>query len=138
MRSLRGGAAAAELAALPRAEIAFNYLGQLDQALPAAAPFTAAGEPRGAERSPRGRRPHLVEISCSVALGVFRSTWTYDSLRLEEAEVRRLAAAFLAALRDTVAHCRSRQGIEYTPADFPEAALSEQLLARALAEIEQE
>jgi non-ribosomal peptide synthase protein (TIGR01720 family) len=138
LRYLRGGAPAAELAALPQAEIAFNYLGQLDQALPAAAPFAAAAESRGAERSPRGRRPHLVEIGCSVAFGVFRSTWTYDSVRLAEAEVRLLADAFLAALRDTVEHCRSRQGIEYTPADFPEAALSEQLLARALAEIEQE
>ena len=135
LRYLRAGAARAELAALPQPEIAFNYLGQLDQALPAEAPFAPAYEPRGPEQSPRARRRHRLEISAVIVGGVFRTTWTYDPARFASAEVEPLAAAFLAALRDTVEHCRSRQGSEHAPADFPLAGLDAELLARALAEI---
>src|SRR6202035_5272515 len=135
LRYLRGAAAAADLAALPQPEIAFNSLGQLDQALPVGAPFVPASEPRGAEQSPRAVRSHRLEINAHVAGGMFRATWTYDSACLSRQEVEALGAAFLAALRDTLEHCRLRRGIEYTPADFPEVELSEQQLARALAEI---
>jgi amino acid adenylation domain-containing protein/non-ribosomal peptide synthase protein (TIGR01720 family) len=136
LRYLRAGAAAAELAALPRPEIAFNYLGQLDQALPAGAPFVPAVESRGPEQSPRAHRPHRLEIGAAVVGGAFRTNWTYDPARLSREEVEPLAAAFLAALREIIEHCRRRQGIEYTPADFPEAGLDAELLARALAEID--
>ncbi|HVR07522.1 MAG TPA: condensation domain-containing protein, partial [Thermoanaerobaculia bacterium] len=135
LRYLRAGAARAELAALPQPEIAFNYLGQLDQALPAEAPFAPAYESRGPEQSPRARRRHRLEISAVIVGGVFRTTWTYDPARFASAEVEPLAAAFLAALRDTVEHCRSRQGSERAPADFLGAGLDAELLARALAEI---
>jgi amino acid adenylation domain-containing protein/non-ribosomal peptide synthase protein (TIGR01720 family) len=138
LRYLRTAAAAARVRALPRAEIVFNYLGQLDQALPEGAPFGPAREARGPEHSPRNRRPHLLEVSGSIAGGVFQTTWTYGSHRLEREEVAGLANAFLDSLRDLIRHSRSRQTLDYTPADFPEVDLTEEQLALALGEIDRE
>ncbi len=136
LRYLRADRAAAEVRALPRAEIVFNYLGQLDQALPEGAPFASAREARGPEQSPRGRRPYLLEVSGSIAGGVFETTWTYGAQLLAREEVVGLATAFLGSLKDIIRHSRSRQAIAYTPADFPEVTLTEEQLALALGEIE--
>jgi len=65
-----------ELAATPPSEVLFNYLGILDQALPAGAPFTAAEESPGGLRGPRGRRAHLLELNAAVADGRLRMTWS--------------------------------------------------------------
>ncbi|MEA2602871.1 MAG: hypothetical protein QOF89_3863 [Acidobacteriota bacterium] len=138
LRYLRTDSAAARVRALPRAEIVFNYLGQLDQALPEGAPFALAHEARGPEHSPRNGRPYLLEFNGSIAGGVFQTTWTYGSHLLGHEEVTGLAEAFLDSLRDIVRHGRSRQAIAYTPADFPEVALTEEQLALALGEIDLE
>ena len=133
---LRDDAAAAALRSLPRAEVVFNYLGQLDQALPEDTPFALAPERKGALQSPRNRRIYPLEIAASVGGGTFRTTWTWGADVLAEATVEGLAHAFLESLRDIVAHCRSRQGVEYSPTDFPDVDLTEEQLARALAEID--
>src|SRR5262249_11690226 len=129
---------ASELRGLPRPEMVFNYLGQLDQALPEGAPFAPAAESCGPLQSPRNLRPHPLEIAAGVARGRFHTVWTWGAGVLADAGAGELAEAFVAALRELVAHCRTRQSIAYTPTDFPDVHLSAEDLARALAEIELE
>ncbi|HEY2739806.1 MAG TPA: condensation domain-containing protein, partial [Thermoanaerobaculia bacterium] len=138
LRYLRTDATAGPVRELPQAEIVFNYLGQLDQALPEDAPFLPASESRGLEQSPRDRRPYLLEVSSRVVGGRFQTTWTYGSRLLAREEVAGLVEAFIDALRDCIRNCREPQDIEYTAADFPNVILTEEQLARALSEIELE
>ncbi len=138
LRYLCTDATAGPVRELPQAEIVFNYLGQLDQALPEDAPFLPASESRGLEQSPRDRRPYLLEVSSRVVGGRFQTTWTYGSRRLAREEVAGLVEAFIDALRDCIRNCREPQDVEYTAADFPNVILTEEQLARALSEIELE
>jgi non-ribosomal peptide synthase protein (TIGR01720 family) len=105
---------AARLAALPAAEVSFNYLGRLDQALAARSPFRIAPESAGPTAGRGGRRSHLLEINGLVVGGVLRFDWSY-SPRLHRAEtVERLARAHTAALRRWIARARDAQAVADT------------------------
>jgi amino acid adenylation domain-containing protein/non-ribosomal peptide synthase protein (TIGR01720 family) len=130
---LRYLAGSRELSELPAAEISFNYLGQLDAALPAAALFEQAPEPAGAVRSPRGARSHLLEVSGSILDGRLEMEWTYSESLHRRQTIERLAQGFLEDLRALLAHCRGGAGFGYTPSDFPLAALDQEALDRLLA-----
>ncbi|HKH47664.1 MAG TPA: condensation domain-containing protein, partial [Thermoanaerobaculia bacterium] len=118
------------LRALPRAEVLFNYLGQLDQVLPAESPFQPAPEPPGPPCDPRERRGHLLEINSLVADGCLRVDWTYGAGLHERATVEALAAAFLAELRGLIACCLAPGAGGCTPSDFPLAGLGQAELDR--------
>jgi non-ribosomal peptide synthase protein (TIGR01720 family) len=104
------------LAALPAAEVSFNYLGQLDLALPAEAPFVLAGESAGPVQSSAARRRHLIDVTCQVAGGRLTCEWTYSAKIHREATVRALADRFLGALRELATPVTEAA---YTTADFP-------------------
>jgi amino acid adenylation domain-containing protein/non-ribosomal peptide synthase protein (TIGR01720 family) len=119
----------------PPPEVSFNYLGQLDAALPAGAPFAAAAEPPGRARSPRATRDHLLDVGAAVSGGRLRVTWLYGEGLHRRSTVAAWAARFLAVLRELIAHCLSRAESRlggYTPADFPLAELSQSELDRLL------
>ena len=59
----RDRAIAESLAAMPQAEICFNYLRQFDQALPQSSWFSLAPEPSDSTRSPLASRRHLLDIN---------------------------------------------------------------------------
>ncbi len=46
-----------------------------------------------------------------------------------------MGAAFLEALREIIAHCRSPEAVGYTPSDFPDVELSQEEIEALLAEI---
>ena len=127
--------AAAALRRLPPAEIAFNYLGQLDTVLSAGSSLAAAGESSGLPRSPETRRSHALELNAMVAGGCLTCDWTYSERVHRRDGVERLAAGFLDALRDLIAHCRSPEAGGYTPSDFPDLQLSQDQLDGILEEI---
>ncbi|HYN84436.1 MAG TPA: amino acid adenylation domain-containing protein [Pyrinomonadaceae bacterium] len=126
---------AARMRALPRAQILFNYLGQLDQALPEGAPFAVAGESTGPAQSPRGRRPYLIEINGGIAEGRLSLDWTFGTRVHRRETVEALARGFIEALRAVIAHCRADEVGGYTPSDFPQARLNQQNLDSLLAKI---
>ena len=98
---------AARLAALPAAEINFNYLGQLDQALGGESPFRPAAESAGPAAGPGGRRSHRLEINGFVAAGELRFDWAY-SPNLDRAEtVLGWAREHMEALRRWIARSRA-------------------------------
>ena len=127
---------AARLAALPRAEVSFNYLGQFDELSSDSSTFAIGSETPGPNRSLRAMRTHLIDVSASVVGGSLHLFWTYSQNLHEHATVERLALEYLDALRVLVAHCLSPEAGGYTPSDFPEAGLSQHELDALLAEIE--
>ncbi|MEP7122426.1 MAG: non-ribosomal peptide synthase/polyketide synthase [Byssovorax sp.] len=129
LRYLReGDAISAELAALPQAEVSFNYLGQLDQALPESSPFRWARESSGPTHSPRARRRYLLDFNGSVSKGVLTVRFLYSDAVHERESVERLAARYLDDLRGLIAHCLSPDAGGYTPSDFQQEELTQDVI----------
>ena len=112
-----------ELRDLPQAQVSFNYLGQLDQSLPANSFIAGAAAAPGNTRSPRGRRSYLFEIDGSVVDGRFSLQWIYSEQCHERATVERLAHNYITALREIIANRDSEAARAYTLSDFPLAKL---------------
>jgi non-ribosomal peptide synthase protein (TIGR01720 family) len=127
--------AAEELRRVPRPEISFLYLGQLDQAIAANSPFSPAKESRGATASPRARRSHLLSVSSFVAEGQLNLDWTYSENIHASATIERLAGDYLQALGELIEHCLGASMGGYTPSDFPDAELGQEELDRLLADL---
>jgi non-ribosomal peptide synthase protein (TIGR01720 family) len=118
---------------LPRPEIGFNYLGQVDQAMGATTAFRLADESVGESQSPRAHRAHRIEINGSVAGGRLQFGWSCE--RDQRARIEQLASAYLTRLRELIAHCRQSEAGGYTPSDFPDAGLNQSELDALLAEV---
>lgn len=135
LRYLRGGDdAISKLRLIQRPEISFNYLGQLDQALPEKTPFALAPESSGPNRSSRGERTHLFEISGRVIGGRLRVDWTYSENSHRAETVRGVTESYIGWLRKLISHCISPEAAGYTPSDFPLARLDQEELDRTLAD----
>jgi amino acid adenylation domain-containing protein/non-ribosomal peptide synthase protein (TIGR01720 family) len=128
LRYLREDERAATLARAPAAEVSFNYLGQVDQALPPDAPFRWAEGPTGPLRSPRGRRRYLVDVNARVVEGRLHVWFAYSEDRHRRESVEALGARFVAALRVLVEHCLSPEARGHTPSDFADANLSQEAI----------
>ena len=123
-------AVADAMTALPRPQVSFNYLGQLDTALPAEALFALAAEPIGPERSPRNPRRYRLEVNVRVAGGRLQAAFVYGRDQYPEAQIAELAGSFLAELRRLIAHCADPRAGGRTPSDFPLAELDQARLDR--------
>ncbi|HEY2739790.1 MAG TPA: condensation domain-containing protein, partial [Thermoanaerobaculia bacterium] len=117
----------------PRAEVLFNYLGQLG--LLEAGTFAPVAEPVSATLDPGGRRSHRWVVNCWVAAGRLESEWSYSKNLEESAEIRRLADAFIAELRALIDHCLKPGAGGYSASDFPEAELSEKELHKLMTKL---
>jgi len=133
LRELAEGEAAEGLRALPRPEVVFNYLGQLDASVAAGRLFRPAPEPPGPTRHPGQRRAHALEINAAVSGGRLRTTWTYGRGRHRAATIEALAGRFLAALAELVELCAAASPAALTASDFPLAGLAQRELERLLA-----
>jgi amino acid adenylation domain-containing protein/non-ribosomal peptide synthase protein (TIGR01720 family) len=128
LRWMRDDARSAEIAALPAAEVSFNYLGQVDQALPEASPLRGARESAGPTHSPRALRGHLLDVNASVLTGRLVVRWTYSENRHERSTIEALADSFAKALRALIDHCLSPGAGGATPSDFQEENLTQDLI----------
>jgi natural product biosynthesis luciferase-like monooxygenase protein/amino acid adenylation domain-containing protein/non-ribosomal peptide synthase protein (TIGR01720 family) len=113
------------LAGLPAAELSFNYLGQVDEALAGNGMLALAPEGMGPQRGLRNRRPYLLELVGAVVDGRLRMTWMYGESLHHRASIERLAADFLVRLRELIAHCQSPEAGGHTPSDFPLAKVKQ-------------
>ena len=113
-----------------RAEVSFNYLGQLDQAMPESAPLAPTIESTGPAQSSAGERSHVFSVSCGIVGGQLWVWWTYSRQRHERSTVERLASQFLRALRASIAHCLSPGVGGCTPSDFPLVRLDQATVDR--------
>ena len=112
-----------ELAALPRAELCFNYLGQVDHTLGADALFALVDASTGPGSSPRGHRAHLIDINAIVTGGRLRVTWVYSGKVHRRATIVQQAEVFLTQVRALLAHCLSPAAGGHTPSDFAHVQL---------------
>jgi amino acid adenylation domain-containing protein/non-ribosomal peptide synthase protein (TIGR01720 family) len=128
LRYLRGGLPSLALEAMPAAEISFNYLGQIDQALPDDSTFTRARESSGPAHSPKARRRYLLDVAANISAGALRVRFAYSEARHDKATIERLAERFLTELRALIAHAISPEAGGYTPADFPRSPLSQEII----------
>jgi non-ribosomal peptide synthase protein (TIGR01720 family) len=136
LRYLRGDMqVAANLRALPQAEVSFNYLGQFDQVLPEPSPFCLAWEPVGPTRSLRGTRTRLLEVIGLVAGGQLQWQWVYSENVHRRATIERLAEGYVEVLRMLMTHCQSPEAGGYTPSDFPLLKLDQQKLDQIIAKV---
>ncbi len=115
-----------------RPEVAFNYLGRFDSALPPKSRFALALEPPGLTRSPRGLRRHVLEVTVIAAEEKLRFDWTFSRALHRRETVVRLASATLSSLRSLIAHCLDPSAGGYTPSDFALAGLSQAQLDQIL------
>jgi len=137
LRYLREGeAVAARLAAMPQAEVSFNYLGQFDMALPEGSGFAFARESPGPSYSPRATRAYALDVQASVRGGRLRTRFAHGAGRFEPGEVEALAARFLSSLRALIAHCLSPTAGGYTPSDFARAGLTQEDIGDLLEQLE--
>jgi non-ribosomal peptide synthase protein (TIGR01720 family) len=91
-------AGSAKLRALPKAEVSFNYLGQVDQTLTGSFRFKPAREYSGPSRTNTGERAHLIDITARVVEGEFKATWTYSENLHDRATIDQLARSFIIEL----------------------------------------
>ncbi len=146
----RGDDVGARLAAMPQAEVIFNYLGQFDlpgSAEPAPPSPSAlvsgeaaaksssarglarpAREPSGPALNPRATRTHLLEIVGSVTGGRLHLRFTYSEARHRAATIEAFAAGFIEALRGLIAHCLSPEAGGATPSDFQNASVTQDMI----------
>ena len=116
-------------------EVAFNYLGQFDQAVAATPHFRALGEGGGMERSPASHRSHLLEFSAKILGGRLLVECGYSEKRHTRATAEKLVRDFLEELQAIVAHCRTRKTSTYTPSDFRDVALSQEDVDQMMEEL---
>jgi non-ribosomal peptide synthase protein (TIGR01720 family) len=101
-----------ELQNLPQPEIAFLYLGRIDQAMPHSSFIRPISEPIGPFAAAAGRRAHFIEIHALVTQGRLEMRWTYSKNLHRQATIESLAHHCMETLRALVARCCSGDSLE--------------------------
>ncbi len=114
-----------ELAGRPTPEVSFNYLGQVDAQLAAAALLAPAAEAIRGTESPGAPRSHLLDVSGLVLGERLRLDLTYSTELHRAATIEGLAADLRDEIAALVDHCMAPEAGGYTPADFPLARLGQ-------------
>ncbi|MDY7093718.1 MAG: amino acid adenylation domain-containing protein [Acidobacteriota bacterium] len=117
------------------AEISFNFLGQLDQALPEGRLLEPSTENLGLAVSPDRQREHLLQIDAQILGDRLEVEWTFSSGVLRRASVERVASDFVAALRTLMDHCLTPEAGEVQAEDFGLADFDDDDLAAALDQV---
>ncbi|WP_354683022.1 amino acid adenylation domain-containing protein [Cupriavidus necator] len=114
----------AALAAVPRPQVVFNYLGQLDASFADDAPWRLSDAATGASQDPAAPLSHPVSVSGQVVDGQLRLTLAFSRARHRAATIRQLADALRTELEAVISHCTSG-ATGFSPADFPLARLTQ-------------
>ncbi|MEM7349767.1 MAG: amino acid adenylation domain-containing protein [Acidobacteriota bacterium] len=119
LRYLKDAPAAGALAARRKPEILFNYLGQLDVALPPDALLTPIDEPSGPPRAPGAQRRHPIELNASVIGDRLRLECRFPSRRLSPDLAKTLSRGWLDHLSTLVDDATRSVKRGVAPADAP-------------------
>ena len=113
------------MAALPSAQVTFNYLGQFDHSFGTDALFHPLEESAGLAHDPDAPLPNELSIDSQVYGGELVLRWTFSRERHDQQVIRDLAEAYLAELHSLIAHCLQDDAGGLTPSDFPLARLTQ-------------
>jgi amino acid adenylation domain-containing protein/non-ribosomal peptide synthase protein (TIGR01720 family) len=112
------------IAALPQAQVVFNYLGQLDASFTADSLWLLADEPVGDLIDPDMPQTHELAINCHVSRGELCIDINFSSACYIHATMTAFGQRLLAELSAVIDHCTS--GINaVTPSDFPLTQISQ-------------
>jgi amino acid adenylation domain-containing protein/non-ribosomal peptide synthase protein (TIGR01720 family) len=114
------------LAALPRAQVAFNYFGSAG----AAGPFDRAPEASAPWISPRAQPLHSMELNVLLVGEELHAAFAVDSVAGDESTARRLADQFIDELRAIATHSVQPDAGALTPTDVGSLALDQATLDR--------
>jgi len=124
----------AQLQGQVKAEVSFNYLGQMDQSITRSSMFAPARESSGPNHSPEAERTHQLSISGGVFAGALHMRWSYSRERFQHETITRVAHLYIEELRSLISHCLRDDAGGFTPSDFPEAELSQKEIDDLIAE----
>jgi amino acid adenylation domain-containing protein/non-ribosomal peptide synthase protein (TIGR01720 family) len=130
LRYLGPAAERERIAALPGAQVSFNYLGKLDPA-GALEAFAPSSRTPGRLRADDAPRDHLIEVGAFVMNGELVLEWLYSEEIHERATIERLADEYVRVLEELHAN-RERPAAAFAPSDFPRAAVDDAGLAGLL------
>jgi non-ribosomal peptide synthase protein (TIGR01720 family) len=114
-----------KLSEMPRAEIIFNYLGQLDALVGEPRLFKIAGESSGRASADENRRMYLLDVNAMVVQGKLQVNWSYSEKLHRRETIEKLAYRYIQCLREVIVHCRSEEAGGFTPSDFPAANMTQ-------------
>ncbi|KWN72175.1 non-ribosomal peptide synthetase [Burkholderia ubonensis] len=123
------------LAALPNADILFNYHGQLDTVLQRSDGWSPAAEDLGSLRSERSLRTHLFEIVAAVSNGRLHVDWSYSERIHQRQTVENLAAHFKDRLIDFAASVPDT-GWDNVEDSYPLSSLQQGILFHSLYDLD--
>src|SRR5262249_49274531 len=106
-------------------QLLFNYLGQFDQVTRGSRLFAFAPEPTGPWHAASGRRTHALEVLAQIRDGKLRAEWIFGKKQMARADIERMTADFIRALRTIIGHCRRADAGGRTPSDLPLLGLSQ-------------
>jgi non-ribosomal peptide synthase protein (TIGR01720 family) len=115
----------ARLAAVPRADILFNYVGQVDLGVEGYAAWFRGLRSLELSRSEAARRPYPLELDVRIEAGQLSMRWTYSRHLQSRQAVERLARACAQALEGFAPNGSNLEPTRFTPADFPAARLDQ-------------
>ncbi|WP_256376925.1 non-ribosomal peptide synthetase [Nitrosospira multiformis] len=115
------------LASLPKPEVVFNYLGQLDASFDESALWTLAAESIGDLTDENAPLSHDISINGHVYEGELCLTVSYSDARYHRATIEAFMNVYQAELETLIVHCTSGiQGL--APSDFPLVELTQREL----------
>ncbi|NSX13681.1 amino acid adenylation domain-containing protein [Cupriavidus taiwanensis] len=124
LRRFGSSAQQVALATVPKPEVVFNYLGQLDASFSDDSPWRLSGDGAGANQDPATPLSHPLSVNGQVQDGELRLTLAFSPARHQAETVHRLAESLRQELEALIAHCSSgAAGV--TPSDFPLARLTQ-------------
>ncbi len=128
LRYLADPASRSAIAALPEAQVTFNYLGQFDQSFAGDALLHPLDDDTGAAHAPDSPLPNELSIDGQVYGGELQLRLTYSRERYSEHSVHALAQDLINELHGLIDHCLQAGNGGFTPSDFPLAQLSQEQL----------
>ncbi len=105
--------------------VSFNYLGQLDRAVPVGGIISAVEHGLDAGLSSDTPRTHQLEVVGRIENQRLQVTWTYSVNLHHHETIAALANRMIQALDEIIAHCSTPGSGGRTPSDFPLARLDQ-------------
>lgn len=136
LRTVRSDELGETLGNVPHAQISFRYRRSVDRGaidVPLPTVLRRIGGPASRQR---GRRPYLLEITAAVVDTQLTIDVSYSEDVYERSTIEELVRCVQEAVDALIAHCRSLEKPQYSPADFPEADLDAETLDQVLETIQ--
>jgi amino acid adenylation domain-containing protein/non-ribosomal peptide synthase protein (TIGR01720 family) len=124
-----------QLKATPKAEVVFNYLGQIN---PIKSDFFTLdlSESSQFNRSPDQVRRYLLEINGFVSQNQLQLNWIYSQNIHKRETIEYWASHFITAIKALIAYASSPKAEAYTPSDFSAARLNQKQLDKLLTKLQ--